>query len=915
MSWHVGPVRCYVFAAMPRSLIPQLVNVGCAWLLLVLLAGLPTLHAAEKKIAPKTADSPWAGFVEPEFPYFSSVLDARKMGKDWPTNNLTPRGLILNLGNDCWACFDTDLLRLSAIWTGPGGVTPVSMAQGSYHVAGAKAPEGQEKLPRLIGKPWLVNGIYPGWQTGKDFSFDDPREPAPDPEEIGRGPIDPGLGQFKGVSFTPIAGGGVILEYTVAGQRVREWIAQRVEGGQPVILRWIRMDRVNQPLWLALGLRPPSEPERLTVKMISPPVNGRSLVERADQPDRTVAFRISPSEQPVELYCYVSLGAGRDDWKGIIENPFDRTAPPRWPQTVITQGKLSESKGAYVVDPIAIPTPNPWQRNVRFVDLGFFADGRAAAVTYDGDVWLVDGLKGDLAKITWRRFASGFHEPLGMCIREGEVFVNDRNGIWRLRDANGDGEADAHELFSNAFAQTAETREFASGIRLAPDGSFIIAKGGQQGTTLGKHNGSVLRISPDGKTATVLGWGLRGPFIGVHPKTGLITASDQQGHYVPATPLHIIADHQYYGYLAGFQKKEEYPASIAEPLTWIPHPVNSSAISQVWLTDAKMGPLNDAMIHIGFNRPELFLVRLNERGIRRQAAVISLTRELSFSPLNGAVNPADGQLYIIGMQIWGTVAKDLSGLARIRYTGASSVLPSEVVPMDKGILLRFEVALDTTKAVDPANFSVERWNYRRTAAYGSSHYRLDGGKGQEILAPSSAYLSKDGRSVFVGIPDLKPVMQMRIGWALQTRDGTGFADNAYFTPYEFIPFDPVKEGFSPLNVDLRPRTLAAAAATPVTVEEGKRVSELMGCIACHSDDGSTLGKVGPTWKGLFGSERQLVAGGKVIADEAYLRESITEPALKVVKGFEKNDTGMPSYEGVITSSQIEAVVLYLKSLK
>ena len=120
------------------------------------------------------------------------------------------------------------------------------------------------------------------------------------------------------------------------------------------------------------------------------------------------------------------------------------------------------------------------------------------------------------------------HEPLGLCIREEQIYVFDRNGIWRLRDTSGSGEADVHELFSNAFAQTAETREYADGMKLAPDGSFIIAKGGIQMTTIGKHNGSVLRVAPDGQSSTVLGWGLRSPFIGVNPKTGLITASDQQ---------------------------------------------------------------------------------------------------------------------------------------------------------------------------------------------------------------------------------------------------------------------------------------------------------------------------------------------------------------------------------------------------
>jgi len=235
--------------------------------------------------------------------------------------------------------------------------------------------------------------------------------------------------------------------------------------------------------------------------------------------------------------------------------------------------------------------------------------------------------------------------------------------------------------------------------------------------------------------------------------------------------------------------------------------------------------------------------------------------------------------------------------------------------MDKGILLRFDVPLDGKKAIDPGNFSTERWNYVRTANYGSPHFKLDGSKGQEAMTPSSAYLSQDGKSLFIGIPDMKRVMQMRIGWSLATRDGTSFQQNAYFTPYELARFDPVAEGFQTLTVDLTPRAAKTQLATPVTVEEGRRVAELMGCVACHSVDGSTVGKVGPTWKGLFASRRVFQDGTKTIANEDYLRESIREPAKRVITGFEKSDTGMPSYEGVISDAQIEALVLYIKTLK
>jgi len=859
----------------------------------------------------KAARPAWADFVEPDFPFFSSVLDARQLGSGLPADNLTPRGLILNLGHGCWACFDTELLRVSAIWTGRG-VSPVSMSQGSYHVAGLKAPEGQVKLPQIVGTPWLANGIYPGWQAGQQISLVDPREPGPDPREVGRGPLVPSVGRFKAVRMTQA---GLWLDYEVSGVAVSESFESGVQGGQPVVQRRIRLRRVPEAFWLLLGRKPTTAVESFKWTVRTDSAEGKPMAERMEQPDGLLAVRVLPSERSVELLVAMGLSSTVTAWDRIGEGNADTPTATRWPQIVTTGATLSSAKDAYVLDHVAVPNENPWNRNVRVADIGFFKDGHAAVVTFDGDVWTVSGLSGDLKEIRWKRFTSGLHEPLGLVVRDDELFVNDRNGIWRLRDTDGNGEAERHELFSNAFAQTAETREFATGMRLAPDGSFIIAKGGQQGSTTGKHNGTVLRVSPDGGSVAVLGWGLRMPFIGVHPKTGLVTASDQQGHYVPATPLHIIRDNQFYGFISLLLPKERYPAPIADPLTWIPHSINPSGVGQVWLTDARMGPLNDALIHLGYYRPEIFLVLLNQRTSKMQGAVVSLTRDLEFPLLSGAVNPADGGLYVTGFQIWGTTARQISGLARLRYTGAPSRLPREIVPMDKGVLLRFAVPLDG-KAANPANFSAERWNYVRTANYGSPHFKLDGSKGQESMSPSSAYLSSDGKGVFIGIPDMRPVMQMRLGWALTTQTGASFEQNAYFTPHELTRFDPVAEGFEPLTVDLASRrTPVATAATPVTVEEGKRVAELMGCVACHSADGSTLGKVGPSWKGLFGSQRDFAGGGKAVADEAYLRESIKEPEVKVVRDFEKSDTGMPSYEGVISDQQIEALVLYLKTLK
>src|SRR6266568_1389061 len=511
---------------------------ACCFALAWFLPASAAFAAEPATNAPEAAPGPpaWADFVETKFPFFSSVLDARKLGDGLPADNLTPRGIILNLGNDCWACFDIDLLRMSAVWTGQG-VSAVSMSEVSYHSAGVKAIEGQANLTQLIGTPWLANGIYPGWQASEQFSLTDPREPGPDPREAGRGPLSPSAGRFKAVRLIQ---SGVSLEYEVADTRVVEWVEARLHEGQRVVQRRFRLEKVPHPLWLILGRRPATLARNLRLDFTATQTRSGPAAEYLDEPDGLLLVCVHRSAKPIEFQVALGLTNAVKCW--ARPPGAAAPAPARWPQTVRTRGLMSATKEAYVLDDIALPLENPWQRNVRLADIAFFHDGRAAAVTFDGDVWMISGLDGDLRHVVWRRFASGLHEPLSLCVRGEELFVFDRNGIWRLRDTDGNGEADVHELFSNAFAQTAETREYAQGMKVAPDGSFIIAKGGIQMTTLGKQNGSVLRVSPDGKSSTVLGWGLRSPFLGVHPKTGLVTASDQQGHYVPSTPLHIIAE-------------------------------------------------------------------------------------------------------------------------------------------------------------------------------------------------------------------------------------------------------------------------------------------------------------------------------------------------------------------------------------
>ena len=93
---------------------------------------------------------------------------------------------------------------------------------------------------------------------------------------------------------------------------------------------------------------------------------------------------------------------------------------------------------------------------------------------------------------------------------------------------------------------------------------------------------------------------------------------------------------------------------------------------------------------------------------------------------------------------------------------------------------------------------------------------------------------------------------------------------------------------------------------------GQRIATANGCVACHTIDGKA--SVGPTWKGLSERNTELVSGGPVKADDAYLKESITNPNAKVVKGFAPNL--MPATFGnSLKPEEIDQFVAYIKTLK
>src|SRR5229473_802234 len=103
--------------------------------------------------------------------------------------------------------------------------------------------------------------------------------------------------------------------------------------------------------------------------------------------------------------------------------------------------------------------------------------------------------------------------------------------------------------------------------------------------------------------------------------------------------------------------------------------------------------------------------------------------------------------------------------------------------------------------------------------------------------------------------------------------------------------------------------LAGTSAGSDPVALGAKLYNDLACSTCHQPDGKGRG---PSYNGVYGSKVKLADGSTVVADDAYIRESILQPNAKIVAGFQPV---MPSFQGLVTEDQILALTAYIKSLK
>jgi len=389
--------------------------------------------------------------------------------------------------------------------------------------------------------------------------------------------------------------------------------------------------------------------------------------------------------------------------------------------------------------------------------MAFLPDGRLAVCTWDeqGAVYFIDGLKGRNARI--KRFATGLAEPLGIAWFEGDLYVTQKGEITRLRDTDGDGEADEYAKVADNWRVSQNYHEFT--FNLVPfQGAFhftssVPLRSGATNYMPGSHGaysvsdgpGRWFRVDPKTGKVEVMGKGMRTPNgmnLGVD---GRLFAADNQGTWVPASSLYVLEPGASYLH----PETPDGKASVENVAVWFPHGEIGNSPSQMILIPD--GPYRGQMLIGDVTHGGLKRIQLEKVDGKYQGAVYRHSQGLE-AGVNRLIWGPDGSLYVGGVGSngdWNHKGHKF-GLQRLRPNGKVPFEIHELRAHPDGFEVRFTQPLPPGAEAALGKATARQWRYVPNLNYGGP--KID----NVALEVGNARISGDRRSAFLPLAGLKP---------------------------------------------------------------------------------------------------------------------------------------------------------------
>lgn len=440
---------------------------------------------------------------------------------------------------------------------------------------------------------------------------------------------------------------------------------------------------------------------------------------------------------------------------------------------------------AYLVEEVKVP------RGIapEIGGLAFNSKGELIVVTRRSGIIIGKPSK-DPAAFAWRVFSDqSLHEPLGVLVeKDNQLLVPSFPELTRIIDTDGDGVADRYDTVSDAWGFSGAYHESVVGPEPDGEGNWFLNIGtashsgptfehtrgrysaiGRRGRNFSavEWRGWVVKIKPDG---SLIPWasGFRAPNGLVRGPDGTLWVNDNQGDFIPTSPLYAVEKGKFYGHAsslvwdAGFMKenpqrdplREDHAtldAMRARAAVLFPHGIMINSPGQPIFIPAgeKFGPFAGQMLVPDESGQRVLRVMLEKVGGAWQGACTFLVNDLGLRAGNNRVAfSPDGSALYVGqtMRGWGG---PVEGLQRIVSTGKPLLEVQEIHLQPDGFELRFTEPVERTLAAEAARWRVQRYHYAYSQQYGAPQSDL------EAVAVQKITLSDDGRTARVLLGEVK----------------------------------------------------------------------------------------------------------------------------------------------------------------
>ena len=276
------------------------------------------------------------------------------------------------------------------------------------------------------------------------------------------------------------------------------------------------------------------------------------------------------------------------------------------------------------------------------------------------------------------------------------------------------------------------------------------------------------------RTTEVIGTGMRN-CMGIGGSDDYFWAAPQEGTWTPTSAIIEVNEGEEYG-LGG--------KGISPPLCFVPRGIDNSTGGMKEITSDQWGPFKGAHAGLSYGAAMHYLILRDATSSRPQGAVVPLEGEFLAGVMRGAFHPQDGQLYVAGLDGWGDYSVMDGCFHRVRYVGGKVRKPNGFKVHANGLRIDFTTKLDPDSTKRVKNFFAQVWNYEYAKRYGSPEFSIKkpDSLGHDRVKVRSVTLLKGGKSIFVEMPDLEPVMQLYLRMHLKDADGTEFKSDFFCSP-------------------------------------------------------------------------------------------------------------------------------------